>query len=119
MRRGRMIQVVTTLAISRAIGHLSSRVAAVRASTMNDHLASAARRALPKALLFAAIGCLWQSEVAAQTVLHTVSTSTDFVNAIADINADPTSDHRIEIVGTITMSEQVQAIEISGALTVV
>src|SRR5262245_25184237 len=63
--------------------------------------------------------CLGAIRAEAQTVLHTVSTSTDFVNAIADVNSNPTADHRIEITGTITMLEQVQAIDISGELTVI
>ena len=61
-----------------------------------------------------AVVCFDVLRADAQTVLHTVTTSTEFAQAIADVNGDPTSDHRIEIVGTITMAEQVQAIDVSG-----
>lgn len=86
---------------------------------MNNKLAFAVSRVLPKALLVIAIGCLSQAEVSAQVVVHTVASSADFVSAISAINADPTANHRIEVTGTITMQQQVQAISISGQLTVV
>lgn len=86
---------------------------------MHRGFASIGPTAWAATLLFAALGGLAPSPVAAQTVLHTVTTSTEFAQAIADINGDPTADHRIEVSGTITMLEQVQAINISGNLTVV
>jgi uncharacterized protein with beta-barrel porin domain len=81
-------------------------------------LLPAATHPLASALLILAMCCFAPSRVAAQ-VVHSVTSSADFASAIADINADPGHDHRIEITGTITMLEQVQAIDISGELTVV
>jgi uncharacterized protein with beta-barrel porin domain len=80
---------------------------------------SVARRPWASALLVIALCCLASSEAAAQVVVHQVSTSAEFASAISSINADPNSNHRLEITGTITMAEQVQAIQINGQLTVV
>lgn len=76
-------------------------------------------RVLSSALLFAALACIAPVNATAQVVVHQVSNSAQFASAIAAINADPTSNHRIEVTGTVTMAEQVQAIKISGNLTVV
>jgi uncharacterized protein with beta-barrel porin domain len=71
------------------------------------------------AMLWAVLWCFTSATASAQAVLHTVTTSSEFATAIAAINANPTSNHRIEITGTVTMAEQVQAIKITGNLTVV
>jgi uncharacterized protein with beta-barrel porin domain len=86
---------------------------------MRSAVARHARRILyVGGLIYAVIG-FGASRADAQVVLHTVSTSTDFANAVTAINLDPNSDHRMEITAGFQLDRQVEAIDISGELTVV
>jgi len=77
------------------------------------------RTSIRRCFNVAAVSCASLFAQVATATDFVVTDSAEFAAAITAINGDPNSDHRIEITGTITMAEQVQAIEITGNLTVV